>query len=114
MVQIRQKISNYKPIKSTIMEHKKRVVLSLFLTMGTVLSLMSQTPASPTNLQADVEGCKVSLSWQRGGEDAELSSATKECSLRVSNQRTEVCHSTYAHKYEAGEYTGLNAYVEDS
>lgn len=54
------------------MEHKKRVVLSLFLAMGTVLSLMSQTPASPTNLQADVEGCKVSLSWQRGGEDAEL------------------------------------------
>ena len=54
------------------MEHKKRVVLSLLLAMGTILSLMSQVPASPANLQADVEGCKVSLSWQRGGDNAEL------------------------------------------
>lgn len=54
------------------MEHKKRVGLSLLVTMGTVLSLMAQAPATPVNLQAEVEGCKVSLSWQRGDNNAIL------------------------------------------
>ena len=54
------------------MEHKKRVGLSLLMTMGTVLSLMAQAPATPVNLQAEVEGCKVSLSWQRGDNNAIL------------------------------------------
>ena len=54
------------------MEHKKRVGLSLLVTMGTVLSLMAQAPATPINLQAEVEGCKVSLSWQRGDNNAIL------------------------------------------
>lgn len=54
------------------MEHKKRVGLSLLMTMGAVLSLMAQAPATPVNLQAEVEGCKVSLSWQRGDNNAIL------------------------------------------
>lgn len=54
------------------MKHKKRVGLSLLMTMGTVLSLMAQAPATPVNLQAEVEGCKVSLSWQRGDNNAIL------------------------------------------
>lgn len=54
------------------MKHKKRVGLSLLVTMGTVLSLMAQAPATPVNLQAEVEGCKVSLSWQRGDNNAIL------------------------------------------
>ena len=52
------------------MGHRKRVVLALLMTMGTVLLLKAQTPVTPTNLQADIEGCKVSLSWQRGGGEA--------------------------------------------
>ena len=52
------------------MGHRKRVVLALLMTMGTVLLLKAQTPVAPTNLQADIEGCKVSLSWQRGGGEA--------------------------------------------
>ena len=52
------------------MGHRKRVVLALLMTMGTILLLKAQTPVTPTNLQADIEGCKVSLSWQRGGGEA--------------------------------------------
>ncbi|MBR5843533.1 MAG: T9SS type A sorting domain-containing protein [Bacteroidaceae bacterium] len=51
------------------MERKKKVFFSLLMSMGVILSVVAQTPTTPTNLQADIDGCMVSLSWQRGGDD---------------------------------------------
>lgn len=54
------------------MERKRHMLMGLGMIIGSVITTVAQTPAVPTQLQADVEGCKVSLHWQRGGEVAVL------------------------------------------
>lgn len=54
------------------MKKKNTLFLTLVMLLGSTNVLLAQLPASPVNLQADVEGCKVSLSWQRGGDEGLL------------------------------------------
>ena len=54
------------------MERKRRMFIVLLMTVGAVVSMSAQLPVAPSDLQANVEGCKVSLSWQRGGNEALL------------------------------------------
>ena len=54
------------------MKKKNTLFLTLVMLLGSTNVLLAQLAASPVILQADVEGCKVSLSWLRGGDEGLL------------------------------------------
>lgn len=54
------------------MKKKNTFVFALAMLLGSLGALVAQSPATPTNLQAEVDGHKVVLSWQRGGEEGLL------------------------------------------
>ena len=54
------------------MKKENTLILALAMSLGSVGVSLAQSPATPTNLQAEVEGCKVALTWQRGGDEGLL------------------------------------------